>query len=79
MSQSRKLIKNTLVYAIGNIGSKVLAYVMVLVYSHFITADDLGYYDLILTTIAMIQPIIIFQISDGVYRFVITSDEDERK
>lgn len=79
MSQSRKLIKNTLVYAIGNIGSKVLAYVMVLVYSHFITADDLGYYDLILTTIAMIQPIIIFQISDGVYRFVITSDEDKRK
>lgn len=60
-------------------GSKILAYVMVLVYSHYITAEDLGYYDLILTTIAMIQPIVVLQISDGVYRFIITANDWERQ
>lgn len=79
MSQEKKLVKKTIIYAIGNIGSKVLAYLMVLVYSHYITAEDLGYYDLILATVSMIQPIITFQISDGVYRFLVSGYEEEKK
>ena len=65
------LIKKTAVYAVGNFGSKILAYVMVLVYSYYITAEDMGYYDIILTTISMVQPLVLFQINDGVYRYLI--------
>ena len=78
MSQGKTLVKKTFIYAIGNIGSKILAYVMVLVYSHFILAEELGYYDLILTTVSMLQPIITFQISDGLYRFLLSRKEDDK-
>lgn len=78
MDKSSKLAKNTLIYAIGNFGSKVLAYVMVLVYSYYITPEDLGYYDVVLTTISMIQPLVIFQINDGVFRFLVDSDKNQQ-
>lgn len=77
MNQEKNLVKKTVIYAIGNIGSKVLAYIMVLLYSHFILSEDMGYYDLILTTVSMVQPIIAFQITDGVYRFLINDKNNK--
>lgn len=79
MDSKSKLAKNTLIYGVGNLGTKVLAYVMVLVYSYFITPDDLGYYDVVLTTISMLQPLIIFQINDGVFRFLIDAHKENQK
>ena len=61
MSREKELVKKTGIYAVGNLGAKVLSYVMVLVYSYFILPDEMGYYDLIITTVAMIQPLVIFQ------------------
>lgn len=78
MKKQTNLAKNTLIYAIGNFGSKILAYVMVLVYSYYITPEELGYYDVVLTTISMVQPLVIFQINDGVFRFLIDSEKDQR-
>lgn len=71
MSRESKLIKRTVIYAVGNFGSKILAYIMVLVYSYYIRPADMGYYDLILTTVSMIQPLVMFQLNDGVYRFLV--------
>lgn len=79
MSQESNLARKTAIYAIGNIGSKILAYVMVLVYSYYINPSDMGYYDLVLSTVAMVQPIIIFQINDGVYRFMIDGKHGKNK
>ncbi|AFQ45982.1 lipopolysaccharide biosynthesis protein [Desulfosporosinus meridiei] len=79
MNREKTLIKKTVVFAIGNFGSKVLAYVMVLVYSNFIRPDDMGYYDLILATVALLQPLIIFQINDGVYRYLIGGENENRQ
>ena len=70
MSRKKELVKKTGIYAVGNLGAKVLSYVMVLVYSYFILPDEMGYYDLIITTVAMIQPLVIFQMNDGIYRFL---------
>lgn len=78
MNKHSSLAKNTLIYAIGNFGSKFLAYVMVLVYSYYITPEELGYYDVVLTTISMIQPLVIFQINDGVFRFLVDSDKHQQ-
>lgn len=78
MDKSSLLVRKTAIYAIGNFGSKILAYIMVLVYSYFITTDELGYYDLILTSISMLQPLVLFQMNDGVYRYLVDSKREER-
>ena len=79
MKSGSKLAKNTVIYAIGNFGTKILSYVMVLVYSYYITPEELGYYDVVLTTISMIQPLVIFQLNDGVFRFLIESEKEQSK
>jgi O-antigen/teichoic acid export membrane protein len=71
--QESKLFKNTIIYGIGNFGSKILAYLMVLVYSYYIHSDELGYYDLILTTVSMLQPLIILGINEALYRYMVDS------
>lgn len=78
MSKQSALVKRTAVYAVGNFGSKILAYVMVLVYSYYIAAEDMGYYDIILTTISMVQPLILFQINDGVYRYLVDAKKQKQ-
>lgn len=79
MNSSSKLVKNTFIYAVGNLGTKILAYIMVLIYSYYITPEDLGYYDVIITTISMVQPLIIFQINDGIFRFLIESAKNQQE
>ncbi len=79
MSRKDTIIKNTIAYTIGNLGTKVLAYVMVLVYTHFISTSDLGYYDLILTTISLLQPLVMLMLDDGVYRWMIDPVQKDKK
>ncbi|MEJ8737277.1 oligosaccharide flippase family protein [Erysipelotrichaceae bacterium HCN-30851] len=79
MNHNSKLVRNTIIYGIGNLGSKILSYVMVLVYSYYITPEELGYYDVVLTTISMLQPLIICQINEGVFRFLLDSNAEENK
>ena len=78
MSREKALIKKTAIYAIGNLGSKILAYIMVLIYSYYISTDDMGYYDLILATGEMIRPLVLFQINDGVYRFLVGAKREQK-
>lgn len=79
MDRNKKIVKNTIVFGIGNFGSKVLAYIMVLVYTHYIGKADLGYYDLILTTISLIQPLVLMAFDEGIYRWLIGNDGLEKK
>lgn len=79
MDRNKTILKNTVIFAIGNFGSKILTYVMVLVYTHFISADNLGYYDLILTTISLLQPIILLAFDEGLYRWLIGIDTLDKK
>lgn len=78
MNKGEKLFKKTIIYSVGNFGTKILAYIMVFIYSYYINPNELGYYDLILTTIMMLQPLVLFQINDGVYRFLIEAEKSFR-
>lgn len=75
MSKESRLVKNTIIYAIGNISSKVLAYIMVMVYSHYIMPADLGYYDVVISTLSLLVPVIMLEIHEGVYRLMIGNNK----
>ena len=49
-SRSSKFLKDIGIYAIGNIGSKIITFMMVPMYTYFVhDTSDFGYYDLCLT------------------------------
>ncbi len=64
-----KLIKNTMIFLIGNIGSKFIQFLLVPLYTYTMTSSDFGNADLVLTTINFLMPIFSLQLSDGLLRF----------
>lgn len=77
---NKRLLNNTFLYAVGSFGSKILSFLIVPLYSYYVMPDALGYYDVIITTLSLLQPIIILQLSDGVYRWLMSSKTNyERK
>ena len=79
MNRQKIMVKNTLIFGIGNFGSKILAYIMVVIYTHYIGKEDLGYYDLVLTTISLIQPIVMMAFDEGAYRWLVGNENIEKR
>lgn len=79
MSREKTLIKNTIIYAIGNLGSKILSFFLLPLYTYCLSKSDYGYYDLITTTISLLLPIISFQLNDGMYRYLLSAKSEKEK
>ena len=67
-NNSNKLVKGTIIYAIGNFGTKILAFLIVPLYTYYISTSEMGNYDLVTTTVSLLTPIITMRISDAAYR-----------
>lgn len=68
---NNKLLKNTLIYTVGNLGSRILSFLIVPLYSFYLSKSELGQYDLLLSSTGIFMPFISLQISDSVYRWLI--------
>lgn len=77
MKREKSLIINSILFFLGSLGKGVASILVVFIGSFYITPDDMGVYDLVISTITLMQPIIIFQINDGIYRWLL--DENNSK
>lgn len=75
--KSKTLLSNTLIYGIGNFGSKILSFGLLPLYSYFLTREEFGYYDIIVTTVTLLVPLITLQLSEAIFRWLIIPDKDE--
>lgn len=73
--KSKELLVGTVIYAIGSFGTKILSFLIVPLYTFYITTIEMGDYDLMLSTISLITPLITLQISDGAYAWMIRNRE----
>jgi len=79
-NRSTKFIKDIGVYAIGNIGSKIITFLMVPLYTYFVRdTSDFGYYDLCLTVCFLLMPFVTLQLRDGAFRFLLDCDDDTER
>ena len=78
-SRSSKFVKDIGIYAIGNIGSKIITFLMVPMYTHYIDKSDFGYYDLCFTWCLLLMPFVTLQLRDGAFRFLLDCDDDTRR
>ncbi len=76
--REKKLIVNSILYFFGSLGKGGASILVVFMASFYIVPASMGVYDLITSTITLIQPIIIFQINDGIYRWLLEAKEDAR-
>lgn len=65
------------IYAIGNLGSKVITFLMVPLYTHYVeNTADFGYYDICLTVVFLLMPFVTLQLRDGAFRFLLDSPSE---
>ncbi|MGP7818742.1 lipopolysaccharide biosynthesis protein [Niallia sp. 01092] len=71
MSMYSKLAKNSIVFAIGNLGSKIILFLLVPIYTYTLTVSEYGQVDILTSTINLLLPIITLSIFDSVLRFTL--------
>ncbi|MBR5686183.1 MAG: oligosaccharide flippase family protein, partial [Muribaculaceae bacterium] len=78
-SRGSKFLKDIGVYAIGNIGSKLITFLMVPMYTYYVETADFGYYDLCLQVCLLLLPFFTLQLRDGAFRFLLDCDDNEQR
>lgn len=71
----KRLVGNTLLFAIANMGTKLLQFFLVPLYTYTLTKSQYGTIDLFLTTINMLLPIFALSIADAVFRYAMEKKE----
>lgn len=76
MERNKELAKNTAVFAIGTIGSKLMQFLLVPIYSIYLTSSEYSAADLIVSTVFLLSPLFTIGICNGVIRFVLDRPEN---
>ena len=75
-NKSQSLAKGMLIYAIGNFGTKILSFLIVPLYTFYISTEDMGVYDLLISTVNLLCPLVTMQIADAAYSWIIRGTRD---
>lgn len=78
-SKEKDFLINILIYGIGNIGSKAIAFLLVPFYTYYITPEDFGTYDIYLGFIFLLIPILTFDFRDGVFRLLLETRNTRKR
>lgn len=74
MEKEKKLLKNTAVYMVGNITSKIIAFLLVPLYTHYLDQSEMGTSDLIINAVSLIIPLITLSSVTSIFRFILDDD-----
>ena len=74
---NKELLEGTVIYLIGSIGTKILNFLIVPMYTYYINKSDMGEYDLLLTIVSLLSPIISLRISEATYNWLIKKNESD--
>ena len=75
--REENLAKNTVLFAIGNLGSKLLQIVLVPFYTRFMSDTQYGTVDLLQSMASLLMPIFSLTIAEGVFRYAMDKDYDK--
>lgn len=68
------LIKDTLIFTLGNLGSKLILFFMVPLYTNYLSTTEYGIADLVFTIAQFLIPIVSIVIHDAVIRFGLSKE-----
>lgn len=80
MKESKRLIKNTGIIAVGNMSTKVISFFLLPLYTACLSTADYGTYDYIASIAIFVIPFITVLMDESMFRFLIDcKDENEQK
>lgn len=73
------LAKNTAIFTFGNLGSKIISFFLIPLYTNALTTEEYGVIDLIVTVVTVAIPILTLNINESVMRFSLDKDANTKK
>ncbi|QGU05142.1 lipopolysaccharide biosynthesis protein [Corynebacterium comes] len=71
------LVKNTVILAVGKFSSQLITFLMLPLYTAFLSPSEYGIVDVVITYVALLAPAITIQMEMAVFRFLIEARENE--
>lgn len=68
-NRSKYLLKNTAIFALGSIGTKMIAFFLVPLYTNLLSNSEYGIIDLVTTISTVLAPVLILNINEAIMRF----------
>ena len=75
MNSYKKLVNNSMIFAVGTLGSKLVTLLLVPLYTYYLSTAEYGTVDLVVTTINMLLPIVSWSVFEAVLRFSLDKQE----
>ncbi len=82
MGRGKELVKNTVIVAVGKASTKFLSFFLLPFYTSALSTEDYGIADLFSSYVTLVVTIVLVQIEDAVFRFMVdarNSDDERRK
>lgn len=80
MNRRVKTFINTFsIYAIGTIGIKLITFLLIPLYTYYLTRSEMGFFDIAITSILLLVPITTLDLRDGAFRFLIDNSAQLEK
>ena len=71
MEDYKKFLNNTNILLISKLIIKLVAFLMIPIYTRYLTKEEYGNIDIITTTVNLIMPVFTLGISEAVFRFTL--------
>lgn len=79
VSKSSYLLKNTLIFTIGNIGPRLISFFFIPLYTNILTTSQYGVVDLVAILCTVLAPVVTLNIAESVMRFGLDKDANKEK
>lgn len=79
MSREGRLVKHTVILAIGTFFPKLTTFLALPVLTAFLTKTEYGTYDLVVTLVSLMLPVATMQIQSAAFRFLIGKQDDNQR
>lgn len=79
MNKYKEISYNTVIFAIGNIGVKLIQFFLLPLLTFKLSEGDFNTSDLLSSTIELILPLLTLSLANGVFRYCINTEHDTKK
>ncbi len=79
MDKYKKLASNTIIFAIGSFGAKIINFLLTRLYTSYMDSDMFGVKELIEITANFIIPIVTFSIAEAIIRYGLKKEYDKKE
>lgn len=79
MNKNKELAKNTIIIFLGKACTQLISFLLLPLYTAYLTTGDYGTVDLIITYVSLLVPVVTIQLEMAAFRFLVDSRKDKEE